>query len=122
VDVATPGTGSNPAPRRLRAVICDDDGVLRNVVTRLLEDSGFDVLAETDRPHEAVELARRFQVDLLVLDLSLPLGRGEDALHAVRDLGLSTRVVVFSNYTDSSLPLLTAGAYDVIEKPDFDGL
>jgi CheY-like chemotaxis protein len=103
-------------------VVCDDDKVARAAISAVCEEAGLHVVAETDRGSDAVELMRRFGVDLLVLDLSLSDGSGEVSLAALGQEGLGAAVVVFSAYAGDPTRLLRLGAREVIEKPDFDRL
>lgn len=103
-------------------VICDGDAVARSAVTTLCEEAGLEVVAETDRGADAVELIRRFGVEVLVLDLSLPEGSGEDALAALKAGEAGPAVVVFTTYVSDQGHLLDLGVREVVEKPDFEQL
>lgn len=104
------------------AVVCDDDKVTRATVSALCEAAGLEVVAETDSGHDAVELVRRFGVDVVVLDLSLPDGSAESALSALTGDGLDATVVVFTAFDESATRLVRMGAREVVVKPDFDRL
>jgi CheY-like chemotaxis protein len=103
-------------------VVCDDDRILRGTVSDLCTEAGLEVVAETDSGTDAIELVRRFGVDALVLDLSLPDGSGEQALAALRELDPQPAVVVFTAYASDPARLIRLGAREVVEKPDFDRL
>lgn len=103
-------------------VVCDDDRVTRAAVSTVCESVGLSVVAETDSGNDAAELVRRFGVDVVVLDLSLPDGSAESALAALRGEGLDTTVVVFTAYATDAARLVRLGARDVVEKPDFERL
>jgi len=101
-------------------VVCDDDAVVRAAITAVCEELRLEVVAETDSGLDAAEMVRRFGVDLLVLDLSLPDGSGERTLNAIREGGTGAAVIVFSAYANDPSKLVHLGAREVIEKPDFD--
>jgi CheY-like chemotaxis protein len=103
-------------------VVCDDDSVLRGTISDLCEAAGLRVVAETDRGSDAIELVRRFGVDILVLDLSLQDGSGERALEQLREVTPHPIIVVFTAYADNAAPLIAMGAREVIEKPDLERL
>lgn len=105
--------------RMATVVVCDDDAVLRESVSGLCEEAGLTVVAETDRGFDALELVRRFDVDILLLDLALPDGSGERALEALQGVQSSPIVVVFTAYAEDPDRLIRLGAREVIEKPDF---
>jgi CheY-like chemotaxis protein len=101
-------------------VVCDDDTVVRTAVSAVCASAGLEVVAETDNSHDAVEMVRRFGVDVLVLDLSLPDGSGEQALRTLEAEQSDASVVVFTAYASDPARLLRLGAREVVEKPDFE--
>lgn len=104
------------------AVVCDDDPLLRCVLTRVLGPIGYEVCAEAESPDAALDVIARVEADVVVLDLALRDGRGEQLLHTLASLHPSTKVVVFSAAIDDHDALLAAGAAAVVEKPDFPAL
>lgn len=104
------------------AVVCDDDKVTRASVSALCEGAGLEVVAETDSGNDAVELVRRFGVDIVVLDLSLPDGSAETALTTLTGPELGATVVVFTTFHEDADRLVRMGAREVVQKPDFDRL
>lgn len=109
-------------PVALRAVVCDDDPMIRSVVARVAAVAGVEVVAEADSADDALDLLLRTGADELILDLSLAHGRGEDALARVRSQHLRCRTTVFSAFVDDPDRLLAAGASDIVAKPDFERL
>ena len=104
-----------------RVLLCDDDPLLRSVVRRLTEDAGWVVVAETDTSEEAVIALGEQHVDLVILDLALRAGNGEELLARLTGDD-APRVVVFSAYIGDADKLFDRGAAAVIEKPDFTRL
>jgi CheY-like chemotaxis protein len=101
-------------------VVCDDDKAVRTAISALCEDIGLEVVAETDSGHDAAELVRRFDVDVLVLDLSLGDGSGEETLIILEREGAKAETIVFTAYATDPDKLLGLGARHVVEKPDFE--
>jgi AmiR/NasT family two-component response regulator len=62
-----------------RVVIAEDEALIRLDLRETLEEEGYEVVAETGRGDEAVELVRRHKPDLAILDIKMP---GEDGLAA----------------------------------------
>jgi response regulator NasT len=63
----------------LRVVIAEDEAIIRMDLRETLEEEGYDVVGETGRGDEAVELVRSLMPDLAVLDVKMP---GMDGLEA----------------------------------------
>ena len=106
----------------MKIVVCDDDATLRSVVSRMAEEVGHTVIAETDSAHDAVELITRFGANALVLDLSLPWGSGMEAIYEIRDREVPCQVIVFTSYADDSPEVRRSGVKAIVEKPDFESL
>lgn len=104
------------------AVVCDDDPLLRCVLTRVIGPIGYEVCAEAEGPAEAIDVIDRVRADVVVLDLALRDGRGEDLLRRLVAERPDTKVVVFSSHIGDHDALLAAGAVAVVEKPDFPAL
>jgi response regulator NasT len=65
----------------LRVVIAEDEAIIRMDLRETLEEEGYDVIGETGRGDQAVELVRALQPDLAILDIKMP---GMDGLEAAR--------------------------------------
>ncbi|KIC94590.1 hypothetical protein OI18_10825 [Flavihumibacter solisilvae] len=72
---------------------------------------------------EAVQLLEKHQVDILLLDLSLPDGYGIGSFKTIRDQAPGIPVVILSGVADTRMALeaITLGAQDFLLKGDFDG-
>jgi AmiR/NasT family two-component response regulator len=63
----------------LRVVIAEDEAIIRMDLRETLEEEGYEVVGETGRGDEAVELVRTLMPDLAILDVKMP---GMDGLAA----------------------------------------
>jgi len=72
---------NQPAARRV--VIAEDEAIIRLDLKELLQEEGYDVVGETGRGDEAVELVRKHNPDLAILDIKMP---GLDGLSAARHI------------------------------------
>jgi DNA-binding response OmpR family regulator len=93
-------TGRAERPARVRALVVDDEGPLVKVLTAYLEREGFEVESALDG-EQALELARVFDPDVVVLDLMLP---GIDGLEVCRQL---------RTFSDAYVLMLTARSEEV---------
>ncbi len=99
--------------RPLRLVVVDDHEVVRQGLVALLERrERFQVVAEAGGVEEALEAVRRFQPDLVVMDVRLPDGSGIEACREIRSESPGTRVVMLTSYPDEEavLSAIIAGA------------
>ena len=75
-----------------RVVIAEDEAIIRLDLKEILQDEGYDVVGETGRGDEVVDLVLRHRPDLAILDVKMP---GADGLAAARAIaGLEQRVAV----------------------------
>ena len=63
----------------LRVVIAEDEAIIRMDLRETLQEEGYDVVGETGRGDEAVELVRSLRPDLAIFDVKMP---GMDGLEA----------------------------------------
>ncbi len=104
---------------RPTVVVVDDSAELRVVVRSRLEASGlFDVVGEGGDGGEAMILAHQHSPDLMLLDTSMPVLDGLEALPLVLAVSPSTKVVVFTGFEGVGLARRARelGASDFIEK------
>ena len=64
-----------------RVVIAEDEAIIRLDLRETLEEEGYEVVADTGRGDDAVELVRSLAPDLAILDIKMP---GMDGLEAAR--------------------------------------
>jgi DNA-binding NarL/FixJ family response regulator len=99
--------------RPWRLLVVDDHEVVRQGLVSLLDRrEHFQVVAEAGTAAEAVEMARKFEPDLVVMDVRLPDGSGIEACREIRAEFPATRVVILTSYPDEEavLSAIIAGA------------
>jgi PAS domain S-box-containing protein len=100
-------------------VVVDDAPEVRALVKARLRTSGrFRVVGEGADGHEAVDLARRLQPALMLLDVSMPRMDGLEALPEILLVSPGTRVVMYSGFEDRDLAetAVRFGAVGYLEK------
>jgi DNA-binding NarL/FixJ family response regulator len=99
--------------RPLRLVVVDDHEVVRQGLVSLLDRrDGLQVVAEAGSVAESLEMVRKFQPDIVVMDVRLPDGSGIEACREIRSELPGTRVVILTSYPDEEavLSAIIAGA------------
>lgn len=84
-------------------VIAEDEAIVRLDLTELLTEEGFQIVGETGRGDEAVELAQRFQPDLVILDIKMPGMDGLEAAAAINESVSSAAVLVVTAFNERAL-------------------
>jgi AmiR/NasT family two-component response regulator len=101
-----------------RVVIAEDEAIIRLDLKETLEEEGYEVVAETGRGDEAVELVRQHNPDVAILDIKMP---GLDGLSAAREIAGERRAAVLILTAFSQRDLIErardAGALAYLVKP-----
>ncbi|MEJ2725861.1 MAG: response regulator [Deltaproteobacteria bacterium] len=102
----------------ITVLVADDERPIRDGCHRVLTAQGFQVLtAENGRA--ALEVIAKEPVDLLLLDLKMPIMSGEQVLEAVRAQHPDIPVIIITGHgtVDTAVDCMKKGAYDFITKP-----
>ena len=106
----------------IHVMVVDDSAVIRGLLTRVLqEDPSIDVVASLGNGELAVKGLGRHDVDVVLLDIDMPVMDGLTALPRLLEADPEIKVIMVSSLTlrnaDISLRALDAGAADYIPKP-----
>lgn len=110
--------GKGDLTRTQKILLVDDEPRLREAFSRLLAADGREV-ATAATGLEALEMLKREDVDVVVLDLGLPDITGIQVMERMAEANIDASVVVFSanDDIDSAILALRRGAYEFIRKP-----
>jgi response regulator NasT len=101
-----------------RVLIAEDEAIIRLDLKETLEEEGYDVVAETGRGDEAVQLVKEHEPDIAILDIKMP---GLDGLSAAREIAGERRAAVLILTAFSQRDLIErardAGALAYLVKP-----
>jgi len=88
----------------IRVIIADDHHLVRQGIKALLEScDDIEVVGEAATGHEAVELARKLDPHVVVMDIAMPRMDGSQASEQILDLGKPIEVVILSMHSDAIL-------------------
>ena len=101
-------------------LIVDDSADIREMWRVWLSFWGFSV-DEARNGYEAVEKARRFTPDLILLDLWMPVIDGIEAMHQLKADGRTAAIPILALSAQSHCPdastAIAAGAQALLQKP-----
>ena len=101
-----------------RLLVVDDEGVIREGLTRILEGEGYEV--ETFASGNlAIERMQAIEFDLVITDLKMPGMNGIEVLKAIKVLQPEVPVIIITGYAsvDTAVDAMKNGAVDYISKP-----
>jgi CheY-like chemotaxis protein len=101
-------------------LIADDNASIRYLIRSLVESAGFRVCGEAADGREAIEKAKQFGPDLILLDLSMPNMNGADAAAFLKKNMPHVPIILFTMHEESLRGTLAAqlGVDRVIGKPE----
>ena len=102
----------------MRVLVVDDDPITLKLVEAALSRHHW-IVEPAATGEEALELAKVYDYDILVLDLRLPDGEGTETLRQLRSAQVDTPVLMLSAVKDqhAKVESLIAGADDYLVKP-----
>jgi DNA-binding NarL/FixJ family response regulator len=96
----------------MRVVVADDSVLLREGVVRLLEEKGFDVVAQAGDAEDLIRKVNAHKPDVAVVDIRMPPTNTDDGLRAaleIRAAHPNTGVLVLSQYVEEGYALDLVG-------------
>lgn len=106
---------------KLTIVIAEDHAILRDGLRSLLERTGrFDILAEADNGRDAVNLAVSHEPQIVLIDLSMPIINGTEAIPQIRRRLPDTKIIALTMHKAEEFvrAVFAAGANAYVLKDD----
>lgn len=101
-------------------LLVDDESVVRVIGEAMLQDMGYTVITADDGK-EAVDLYRERgdEIDLVIMDMIMPVMKGSDAFRELMQLDWSCKVIIASGFTrnEDMEKLQDEGLLGFIQKP-----
>ena len=104
---------------KTRVLIIDDHPLFRRGVSQLLElNQGFELVGEAASGQEGIDLAKRLDPDLILLDLNMKGMSGLETLSTMRDMEIDARIILItvSNAPEDLVAAIRAGSDGYILK------
>jgi len=101
-----------------RAIVVEDEALIRMDIVETLREGGFDVVGEASNGEEALALAREFKPDVVVMDVKMPVMDGITAAEHIAKERLAP-VVLLTAFSQTELVerARDAGAMAYVVKP-----
>ncbi|MHA6251199.1 response regulator [Oceanobacillus sp. CAU 1775] len=102
-----------------KVLIVDDAKFLRVMLSSILENGDFEVVAEAENGEEAIELYKEHRPDIVTMDITMPVMNGIDAIREIKKIDENASIVVCSAVGQKNVVVeaIEAGAKDFIVKP-----
>ncbi|WP_428374908.1 protein-glutamate methylesterase/protein-glutamine glutaminase [Lichenicoccus sp.] len=119
---ASPGKSGQTGIGPIRVLICDDSFTVRSVIARILRaEPDIEIAGLAADGEKAAEALRQGGIDVVVLDVEMPVMDGLTALPHLLKIDPSVRVIMASALTTTggaiAMQALQAGAADYVPKP-----
>jgi DNA-binding NarL/FixJ family response regulator len=101
-----------PVSAPVRVVVAEDDVLMREGIVRLLGEAGFEVVAQAGDADALLRKALAHKPDVVVADVQMPPGHGDDGLRAALELRRQrpeTGVLVLSQFYEEQYALELIG-------------
>ena len=105
--------------KTIRVMVVDDHEMVRRGICSYLEtEDDIEVVGQASSGKEAIELARRLQPDVVLMDLIMEDGTGVEASKQIKQDLPQVQIIILTSYIDESLvfPALEAGALSYLLK------
>ena len=110
----------NPAGTKELILIIDDEALIVTLAKRMLTDAGYRVVTSAE-PFQALEIFKQLkdEVDLIILDFTLPIMDGSEVFDALRKIKSSVAVMLSSGFAeqDKVRAMLSQGLRGFLPKP-----
>ena len=99
-------------------LVVDDEKVIRDGCHRVLSGKGFEVLT-AENGLEAMDILAEKHVDIILIDLKMPVMGGEEVMERTRTQHPDIPVIIITGHgtIDTAVECMKKGAYDFITKP-----
>jgi DNA-binding NtrC family response regulator len=111
--------GANICSKEDRILIVDDDYSVRDFLERFLKQKGYQYIQSAVTGQEALEIIKKEDIRLVLLDVKLPVMDGLEVLRRIKEIKKDMGVIMITGFPDEARAkeAMKEGAYDYIIKP-----
>lgn len=105
--------------KRKTLLIVDDSLIIRQAISRFMENFDIDIIATAHNGEAALELYEKFLPDFVTLDITMPGLCGFEVLEEMIRINQNSRIIVVTSLSDkeTGLKALKMGASSYLNKP-----
>lgn len=105
--------------KKAKILVVDDAIFMRRMLTDILEQAGYDVVAEAANGKEAIEQYKKTKPDIVTMDIIMPEMGGIEAVKEIVDVDGKAKILMVSAMGQQQLVVeaIQAGAKDFVVKP-----
>jgi two-component system, chemotaxis family, chemotaxis protein CheY len=102
-----------------RILIVDDSRTSRKILRVLLEQNGYDVVAEAENGEEGFLKYKKYKPDVVTMDITMPVLSGLESLALIKHEDASAKVIMVTaaGQKDKMITAVRYGAAEFITKP-----
>jgi two-component system chemotaxis response regulator CheY len=103
----------------MNVLIVDDLSFMRSVIGDMLQASGFTLCGEAADGRDAVNKYKSLKPDMVILDITMPVMDGLQALEEIKKIDPDSKIVMCSSMSDQDniIRAIQLGASDFVVKP-----
>ncbi|MDD7385036.1 MAG: response regulator [Actinomycetaceae bacterium] len=115
---AAGSTGVDGEDVKIRALVVEDDPIIRLDLVETLEDAGYEVVGQAENGEVGLRLADEYSPDLIIMDIKMPTMDGLTAARAILE-NQRVAIVMLTAFSDSDFVAQArdAGVMGYVVKP-----
>lgn len=105
--------------KKISVLLVDDEQDFVTNLSRLLKNRGFEVFTAFDGLEAMERLKQQKEIDVVILDVKMPVMNGLETLFEIKDMSPETQVIMLTGHAtlESGIQAIRHGAFDYLMKP-----
>jgi two-component system chemotaxis response regulator CheY len=107
----------------MKVLVVDDAGIMRLLITKILNKLGITHIIEAETAFDAVELYQKTKPDLVTMDITMPqkggIKDGIEAVKKIKEIDPDAKIIMITSHgeQDKVIDAIRSGASNYILKP-----